>query len=122
MKDAGGVSLRMLFKKSRMKSINQESQPFPSRVFRRQIEIPSSTSHPHQRKDSFSLLETNGTLLDVQRKKARKLTSVQASSGSDRHSEDVPALQDKTFKILVCCPAILIFRGGFSLTFPSGYA
>ena len=115
----------MLFKKTRVKSINQESQPFPSRVFRCQIEIPSSTSHPHQRKDSFLLLETTntyGTLLDVQRKKARKLTFVEASSGSDRHSEDVPALQDKVFKLLVCYPAILIFRGGFSLTFPSGYA
>jgi len=55
-------------------------------------------------------------------KEARKLISVQASSGSDRHSDDVPELQDKVFKILVCCPAILIFRGGFSLTFPSGWA
>jgi hypothetical protein len=69
----------------------------------------------HQRTDFWPDLKRKTLMVSYQMytaKEAHRLISLQASSGADRHSDDVPALQNKISDLLVFYPAKLPFHGG----------
>jgi len=83
-------------------------------VLRQQIEIPGSALQYISTRNGLSVvLETNNSYgMSISTSEAHKLIFVQAPNNPDRHSDDVPALQDKIFEILVCSLDNLSLRMG----------